>query len=63
MVKAIKSNNISQISKQMNVSPNEIVKFMSKEINDFIYVESTTFFSRFGVGTNFNFRAISINLE
>jgi len=54
MVDSIKLNNLtSEINKQIIVSPNEVTQIMKKEIYDFIYVESTSFFSRFGISTSF----------
>ncbi|CAI6374941.1 unnamed protein product [Macrosiphum euphorbiae] len=54
MVDSIKLNNLtSEINKRIIVSPNEVTQIMKKEIYDFIYVESTSFFSRFGISTSF----------
>jgi len=54
MVDSIKLNNLtSEINKRIIVSPNEVTQIMKKKIYDFIYVESTSFFSRFGISTSF----------
>ena len=54
MVEAIKINNLtSEINKRIIVSLNEVAQFMKKKINDFIYIESASFFSRFGIATSF----------
>ncbi|KAF0758750.1 Uncharacterized protein FWK35_00010968 [Aphis craccivora] len=50
----LKLNNLtSEINKRIIVSPNEVIQITKKEIYDFIYVESTSFFSRFGISTSF----------
>jgi len=52
-VDSIKLNNLtSEINKRIIVSPNEVTQITEKEIYDFIYVESTSFFSRFGTSTS-----------
>jgi adenylate/nucleoside-diphosphate kinase len=54
MVDSIKLNNLtSKINKRIIISPNEVTQIMKKEIYDFIYIESTSFFSRFGIPTSF----------
>jgi len=54
MVDSIKLNKLtSEINKRIIISPNEVIQIMKKEIYDFIYVESTSFFSRFGIPTSF----------
>lgn len=51
MVRAIKLNNLNfEINKRLNVSSNEVIQFVKKEINDFIYIESTSFFFLFFCG-------------
>jgi len=45
MVDSIKQNDLtSEINKRIIVSPDEVTQLMKKEIYDFIYVESTSFF-------------------
>jgi len=45
MVDFIKQNNLtSEINKRIIVSPNEVTQLIKREIYDFIYIESTSFF-------------------
>jgi len=54
MVDSIKLNNLtSEINKRIIVSQNEVTQIMKKEMNDFIYIESTSFLKEYELSYNF----------
>ncbi|KAL4125926.1 hypothetical protein QTP88_010163 [Uroleucon formosanum] len=54
MVKAMQSRNIeSEANKRIILKPNKIYDYANKDINDFISIQSSNFFNRFGIPMDF----------
>lgn len=54
MVKAMQSRDIeSEANKRIILKPNEIYDYANKDINDFISIQSSNFFNRFGIPMDF----------
>ncbi|KAL4091591.1 hypothetical protein QTP88_026257 [Uroleucon formosanum] len=54
MVKAMQSRDIeSEANKRIILKPNEIYDYAKKDINDFISIQSSNFFNRFGIPMDF----------
>ncbi|KAL4120447.1 hypothetical protein QTP88_013138 [Uroleucon formosanum] len=54
MVKAMQSHDIeSEANKRIILKPNEIYDYANKDINDFISIQSSNFFNRFGIPMDF----------
>lgn len=54
MVKAMQSRDIeSEANKRIILKPNEIYDYSNKDISDFISIQSSNFFNRFGIPMDF----------